>query len=454
MTAPTRRSEAGFSLIELLVAMVIAVEILVAALTVFDVHNRMARIQTQITDMQQSLRVGQYDMVRTTRMAGRGGLPLTYTVATTGTATWLQGLALEVRNNLVEDADREVAQGYDDSPLAVKGTDVLITRGCLSSPMFMVNSANPGAFTGDANGDGTPSDGVLLLDGVTTKGLSQVDGLQQFVDGTLSGPLVLMSAIDRTRLGYAEVTSVTGDPATQLTLNLTFVSAADPPNPLIGLPDIDGDGVPDPNFTVGFACVLEEYRYYVRENREIPGDDASRLMPRLARARMIPGTETAFADDVANLSLDLADEIIDLQVALGFDSDFDLDGALPGAFDDDPDALGNDDVVYEGADNAARGNDDWLWNSTDDDPTDGRWLAHGTPTNFQPVDLLYARITTVARTARPDPRYIAPDFDTDAGHDYVEDNDYAVAPADVFQQGENRMHRRRVVQTIVDLRGL
>ncbi|MEO8198558.1 MAG: prepilin-type N-terminal cleavage/methylation domain-containing protein, partial [Thermoanaerobaculia bacterium] len=56
--------ENGFSLIELLIGMVIAIEILVAALTVFDVHNRLARIQLQITDMQQSLRVAQYDMVR------------------------------------------------------------------------------------------------------------------------------------------------------------------------------------------------------------------------------------------------------------------------------------------------------------------------------------------------------------------------------------------------------
>ena len=65
--------QSGFTLIELLIGMVIAIEILVAALTVFDVHNRMARVQLQITDMQQSLRVAAYDMVRTTRMAGRGG---------------------------------------------------------------------------------------------------------------------------------------------------------------------------------------------------------------------------------------------------------------------------------------------------------------------------------------------------------------------------------------------
>ena len=77
---PPASRQSGFSLIELLIGMLIALEILVVALTVFDVHNRMARLQLQITDMQQSLRVAQYDMVRTTRMAGRGGLPADFRV--------------------------------------------------------------------------------------------------------------------------------------------------------------------------------------------------------------------------------------------------------------------------------------------------------------------------------------------------------------------------------------
>ena len=70
--APSTRSESGFSLIELLIAVLIAIEILVAAAIAFDVHNRAAVVQTQITDMQQSLRVAQHDMARLLRMAGRG----------------------------------------------------------------------------------------------------------------------------------------------------------------------------------------------------------------------------------------------------------------------------------------------------------------------------------------------------------------------------------------------
>ena len=66
-SGPDARS-AGFTLIELALTMLIVVEILIGAGIAFDVHNRMARIQTQITDMQQSLRIAQYDMSRTMRM--------------------------------------------------------------------------------------------------------------------------------------------------------------------------------------------------------------------------------------------------------------------------------------------------------------------------------------------------------------------------------------------------
>ena len=69
-------SQAGFSLVELLIAMLIGVQILIAAAIAFDFNNKLAITQTQITDLQQSLRVAQHDMSRLVRMAGRGNLPL------------------------------------------------------------------------------------------------------------------------------------------------------------------------------------------------------------------------------------------------------------------------------------------------------------------------------------------------------------------------------------------
>src|SRR5215203_4157044 len=66
---------AGFTLIELLISFLLITEILVAALVLFDFNNRVARVQTHVADMQQNLRVGQDEVIRFVRQAGRGGIP-------------------------------------------------------------------------------------------------------------------------------------------------------------------------------------------------------------------------------------------------------------------------------------------------------------------------------------------------------------------------------------------
>src|SRR6185295_14622889 len=89
-------SQAGFTLVEMLIALAITAMILVGVLFTFDFSSRVARAQTYVADMQQSLRIGQDDVVRLVRMAGRGNLPLT------GTAPYTlpKGVALGVINNV------------------------------------------------------------------------------------------------------------------------------------------------------------------------------------------------------------------------------------------------------------------------------------------------------------------------------------------------------------------
>jgi type II secretory pathway pseudopilin PulG len=425
---PTSR-QSGFSLIELLIGMVIAIEILVAALTVFDVHNRMARVQIQITDMQQSLRVAQYDMVRTTRMAGRGGLPATFRVDPDDLSVpWLRGLAIEVRDNVADGGDNEVALGTDE-PVAIPGTDILTVRGCLSGQLFQMDPANPADFTLT----------TLTVRKLLPSGREQ--DLTQLLDPAFAGPILLQSAVSRGQYAVAEITDVGGN-ADAVNFTITFDSVLSTPNPLVVAPDA--------SFVPGFVCGLEEYRYYVRST---PGDDIVEIKPRLARARMIPGTELAYDEDDANLTLDLADDIFDLQVALGFDTDFDSAGSGAGSFDNDPDTLGIDDVMYEGADDTARASDDWLGNSSADDPADDEYRVNAAIPS-RPVRLYYARITTAVRTARPDARYAAPDFDPVAGVDFIENHDYDDSPAVDFKSPANRQYRHRILKTAVDLRNI
>jgi len=238
-----------------------------------------------------------------------------------------------------------------------------------------------------------------------------------------------------------------------LTLDLANNSTLNPIDP--------ADGVRRyPSFmTASLGCFLEEYRYYARE---VVGDTITPLRPRLTRARFEPGTELPYLGDTTNFSLDLADGIFDLQIALGFDSDFKLAygglGAEPGSFNDDIDWIGDDDMIFEADafDPAQdRTEDDWLYNDPGDLPADVEWTAHSFAGNVgEPVQLYYVRVSLAGRTARPDPSYQMPDFDTRGDGDWIEDHDYDTAPALSYKTGDNAKHRRRVLQTVVDMRNI
>jgi hypothetical protein len=465
-----KNPQAGFSLIELLLSLVVAVEILIAAYMAFDVSNKAAAVQTQITDLQQSLRIVQHDMVRLTRMAGRGGLLAEirpdHVFDPTDTVPLLQGLAIEVRNNVTDATDRNIARGDEDSPLALPGTDILIVRGCFSSPLYQVA---PASLIGvDNEPDGYLDEGTLPIPDVSIISIRQPLGpLCDELREAGTARLILGSTEGRSTWAIADVTGhdcpANGAPST---LNLTLNFATNSP--------LNTDLDPDPvdvlrrvksNFDAVTACALEEYRYYVREQYvDDTSPSAETLRPVLARARFEPGTELPYAGDAQNFALPLADGIIDLQVALGFDSDFPAPNtATPGAFDDDAnyDNDFNDEIIYEAPGWDDRDADDWLFNHPDDDPDDdgvvpeGRWrLRTFTGRVGQQVQLRQVRITTIARTNRADPSYFAPDFDPVAGRDFVEDHDYDQDPADDFKDEINRKFRRRSLTTVLSARNL
>jgi hypothetical protein len=295
----------------------------------------MARVQLQITDMQQSLRVAEYDMVRTTRMAGRGGLPSDFRVEPPGllSVAWLRGRALEVRNNVLEGGDDAIALGIR-TPVALPNTDILTVRGCLSGLLFQMDPTNPADFTAT----------TLTVRRNLPNGRSQ--DLAQLLEAGFSSPMLLQSSVSRGQFAVAEVTNVAGN-ANLVTLTITFASTLTPPNPWVVAPAA--------GFAPGFACALEEYRYYVRPTFVTDANGEQQLRPRLARARMIRHRAAA-RREVANLTLDLADDIFDLQVALGLDTDNN------GLFDDDGNADDADDVLFEGATDDERRADDWLFN--------------------------------------------------------------------------------------------
>jgi type II secretory pathway pseudopilin PulG len=481
MPTPRARSlqtaQRGFSLLELVISLFIAVEILVAAALAFDVHNRVAAIQVQVTDLQQSMRVAQYDLVRSLRSAARGNLPPSidpdaiFNVADPIPAR--KGLAVEVRNN-VAGTDRFVSLVDNTSPQAIQGTDILTVRGCLSGTAYQVD---PSTFywdvdpaTGLPPGDGVADDDAqLTIPKTSVAGLLQslvplTEELEAYEDEDGNYPAVIgrFILVSPTALQDYAVADITGfqvngdadDPdSVVLTLDLNNASTLNPPDSVTGVRQYPT------NMTASMGCFLEEYRYYVRE---VVGDTITPLRPRLTRARFEPGTELPYLGDTSSFSLDLADGIFDLQVALGLDSDFREGyggaGVAPGSYNDDSNWTDEDDMIFEAPrtdDDATRGEDDWLYNASTDDPTDPEYSTHAYGTNAgQPVQLYYVRVTTIGRTNRPDPNYQAPDFDTTVGSDWIEDRDYDAAPASTYKTGDNNKHRRRVLQTVVDLRNV
>jgi hypothetical protein len=410
--AVERRGEAGFSLVELLVTGLATSLLMVGVLAVLDFNSRVTRVQANTADMQQSLRIAQHEIVRMVRMAGRGGLPQADRV----TAPFPNGLALAVTEVPIS-ANLVTADG---ETRVLGGTDVLSVRGVFSTQIFQIDTA--ALTTVPVN---NPTSGSLIVKAVTTRGIPQ--DLTPLKDAEAGEALIMVSLLDDQVYAVVEITSVTvNDPDVTVNFQTTGSARADAYLKL----SPNGAFPPGMNQVIA-AGILEEYRYYVREDRAIPGDDTSELMPKLSRARFFPGTSLPHGGTAANARVDIADNILDLQVALGFDS------INLGSRADDADHLGDDDRIMETEDGT---NDDWLFNSPADNAADPEWQTNPLP------PLQFVRITTLARSDGRDFGYEAPAIDR------IENQTYSATEG--INERTQRMYRRRLLQTVVDLRNL
>ena len=136
---PSRRTTgAGFTLFEVTLTLLITVMVLGGVLVLFDANSKLARSQTHLANMQQSLRVAQYLMVRNVRMTGRG--PLLQRQIGNAVANHYDALAVAMRDNV--GAAEYIAVLDADSPEIVEGTDVLTIRGVFTNPLYQFNPAS------------------------------------------------------------------------------------------------------------------------------------------------------------------------------------------------------------------------------------------------------------------------------------------------------------------------
>lgn len=458
---PARRSEAGYTLLEAIVALAIAIVLIVVALNLFDLNRRMARLETEQIEMQQAVRAVHLEVASRARVAGRGGL-----IQGTAVKRWPdQGVVVEVASN-VEGVARQVAPAIADSPMAVAGTDILTLRGVLTGDIlygydntedrtYLILRDDAGQVTTE------PADvrsGEIHLCGVSPAGFVQsLDPLRAAVEAGSEEALMIAGtggdqayAVVKLDPGASEPTSAVCDPANpNAGVRLAFVVSgdggrADAYHELS--PSAPAPGLPPGLTSVAYAGLVEEYRYYVREAREVAGDGGSRLTPRLSRARLYPNTGRGWGVDeaavTAALAEDVADDVVDLQVTLGMDS------AQGGGALEDGSLPADGEPIFESADGAS---DDWLFNHPSDDARDDVWARPGTAVVARPwlrSRLHLIRLTTVGRAAFPVSQYEAPLLVR------VGDRVYDPSDPDDPDHDVQRRFRRWVLSTTINLRNL
>ena len=430
----------GFSLIELVVVVALAVILMLGLLEVFERNTTLAKTQTQVAEMQQGLRTSQNLMSRFIRMAGRGGLPAMLDDGGVGKTP-----ALTVLDNIGDGGGSlEIVPGLADGPIAVAGTDVLTVRGVLTTSIFQVNTVGGALTLFDSSGVPTEdaavaASGTLVVSTPSPTGRPQpLDDLNNAIDMGLPEALVLVSSVDETIYGVVELdpgSSASGPASVTLAFEVGGIHA--------GYRDLYASGsgpnpvLPDGLTSVAWVGILEEYRFYVRDD----DPDPEKIDPLLSMARMFPGTQTPHGG-AASASLDIAEDIRELQVALGFDSSL---GDAPVDRNGDGEVDEDDVLLTESSDG---GNDDWLFNGDHDDPTRRPWVPpwdddDATPNIPPRPEIYYVRLSTLARVRSPVFKYLAPEIPR-------------LENADVDPLNENLelRHRRQLMRTIVDLRNV
>jgi Tfp pilus assembly protein FimT len=435
--SPSGSRQRGFTLIEVTVSLIVTVIVLLGVLALFDFSNKLTRVQTNISDMQQSLRVAQSDSVRLIRMAGRGGLPV---------GNLPNGMAVAVRNNVGKNVGDVLTIGDAGTPDVVHGSDVLTIRGVFSTPIYQIN-ASAGAAAFSVTPTAAPVSGTLFIAGTTPTGIPQdVTAIQDAINNKRPEALILVSAQGSDTWAVVELDPANSDASNPTNIKVGFkITGGMHTADYLNFSSAGAGTYPSTLTSAAFVGILEEYRFYVRRTFEIAGNDKSEMSPKLSRARTYPGTQAPWSDDANNWQTDLADNIFDLQVAFGLDTPANdpAAGACAGG------TIASDDIncgIYESADGE---NDDWMYNG--EKTTD--------PALFANSDLYYIRLSTLARTDRPDPNYTAPTlvrvednvYDTDDGQKL---NTLNVVPGDRLGSTFGLQYRRRILRTVIDMRNL
>lgn len=285
-----RATQAGISLFELLVALLLFTLLVVALLHLFDSSSKITKSESALSEVQENVRLAAYHLQRNARMVGGSQLPLVVG------SDWL---AVQIRSNLDGVFSDEFAATFQVMP----GSDVLTLRGFFERrPCFVDPSLTADGPLG--------ADVVFTSSGGTIRVRPQVGAGEQELDrfpGVGSG-IVLMG---QGRYAVAEVISALFE-----TVNLPAVPPRYPEPQRARVLHVgfrggsvwdrfnpDGGPYRRPDFEVSRVGFLDSYTYFV--------DPQLRLMRVRGRAE--------FASVIEPLAMNIGG----LQAALGVDADRD-----------------------------------------------------------------------------------------------------------------------------------
>lgn len=439
--------ERGFTLLELLVVMAVLSILLTGISMVFIETSRVARVQTQQAALQQNQRAAHQELTRMIRMAGAGGLPITWvddkstltpTAATVG--SFPNGFALSLTNN----TPLNTRVGSD---WVLPGSDMITVRGAFSVPVYYLNEPVnlenalvageiPNLAVTVMSRFGRQEVPLTPLVNRVAAAIASAEPNRQvlpFILRDLSNPnAYVIMELNPATTNVTEVvcnapTTPSAWPSTSVstdgikycvTIGLRFIGASSYTLPFgnlsmgtgldvyagskqLTMPGGATKGTLEIPLTVSSIGLLEEFQYYLKADWQVPGDRTSRFSPVLSRAELIPGTTTVLD------TVDISRDIIDLQVAVGIDNNSNIGGS---GFN----------IVVDNNDE----NDEVLFNSASDTLVNPQPLINAgvtPPVYFNPaLDFQYLRVTTVSQLPQPAQGVWVPRVGTFEDHDLAQ----------------------------------
>jgi prepilin-type N-terminal cleavage/methylation domain-containing protein len=331
--ARAARLERGFTLVEMIIVVFLLAVAMLGILAVFDASARINKSESEVADAQGSVRFGIYQMTRAIRMAGTGGLFVTQAVLNapdpnlTGAG---KGMTLGSVNGYDNVTSATVTNLVGTNFPVRDGTDMIEVRGVINSPLlgFDRTTANGcGVCTGVSplTAKTKPGDDLIGTHVNDDPQRPQFAAIDAFTAGAVNFPMyVIVSQNDSIHAAYPAPSAQNPSPVPHYPQPIYNVASLTTAPTLAGsqtfgninfgdavavqfngeLPATNGTAATPLTNWLRHAGVLEDLVFFI--------DNTDPNHPALAQ-----GTRRGLAFDVVTL----ADDVEDMQIAYGVDTD-------------------------------------------------------------------------------------------------------------------------------------